>query len=141
GGSGPGEIGEAGVNVGLPDDEVGELTALDGEGPGKAQNAVVALVGEIEVAVGVDGEAGWCIEEGAEESARALGRGMVAVILSEDEVGGAAVAEGERVFPGQNAIVVAVGDVENGWGDGGVQSDRARGIELAAFDEIGVNRK
>ena len=138
GGLAEGIVGDAGIEAELADAEIGNQLIGGGiEGLAEAQDAIVAAIGDVEVAL-VHGESGRSGEAGGERGARTVGAGGIEVALADDEVGLGSVAEAGGVLPGEDAVIAGIGDVDPRGGDGRVERHAVRAVQLASFHQVGV---
>ena len=58
--------------------------------------------------------------------------------MPDGHIGRLAIAKAGGIFPREDAIVAVIGNVEDGRRDRSIESYGLRGVEFAAFDQIGI---
>src|SRR5438309_11878044 len=103
------------------------------------QNPVIAGIRHVQIAIPVYGNGYRGAEAVAERGTGPACECREFISLSNYKIGGVAIVETSSVFPGQDAVIKRVRDVEDGGRRGCVHRDTERLIELPAFYEVRVS--
>jgi hypothetical protein len=101
------------------------------------QNSIVAGIDDVQISARIHGESYRVEQTGAEVGARTLRGGCQEIALPDNFVRKSAGCETRSVFPGQDAIITGVGDIENRGADGSIHRDGLRAAELPALHQVG----